>query len=386
LSAKVVSGRQAAAVMCGSRGKLIGRAFGILLVLASVTTAWAEQPANLFLTSVPIGAQLRTRGAPAGGKTPLLLRGLDPGTYRFEVRKEGYLARNVEIVLGPGQTSVLEIDLVEQGISSTFPEDDSIVVLNREEKAGERIFYFEQGSFTISREQGRVYVDPLFPQQRLIDGLHVAIPIMLLFSGLLTADAVLTPSDSEWPIPPAVLAAHGVTLSMIGVDIALNVKKRKQLRAYSFSTRGQEQTLASARRLYAESEQDLEDGSLSKAMSGYTRLVSSFPDSPLVPQALYRMAGIHYLRGENDSAAALYRLIVREYPVADLYDKCQKTLADLLVQSGRYEESIEHLDGMVYLDPLYSRGEIEAYRTKILEQRKKTNPVLAPGAEDQSSR
>jgi hypothetical protein len=378
-------GAEPAGSLQGQR-KLNRAAFGFVLLLASITAAWAQQPANLFLNSVPIGARVRTQGALSGGKTPLLLRGLDPGNHRFVVRKEGYLAREVEIGLSPGQTSVLVIDLVEEGISSAFPEDDSVVVLNREQEAGERIFYFERGSFAISREQGRVYVDPLFPQQRLIDGLHIAIPIMLLFSGLLTADAVLSPSDSEWPLPPAVLAAHGLTLSMVGVDIALNLKKRKQLQAYSFSTRRQEQTLASARSLYAESEQDLESGSLQEAMNGYTRLVSSFPDSPLVSQALYRMAGIHYLRGENDSAIALYRLIVQEYPVAELYDKCQKTLADLLVQARRYEESIEHLDEMVYLDPLYSPGEIEAYRAAILEQWGKANPGLTSGAEDQSSR
>ena len=99
-------------------------------------------------------------------------------------------------------------------------------------------------------------------------------------------------------------------------------------------------------------------------------------------------------RGGNDlhkldvyrCAVALYRLIVQEYPVAELYDKCQKTLADLLVQARRYEESIEHLDEMVYLDPLYSPGEIEAYRAAILEQWGKANPGLTSGAEDQSSR
>jgi len=87
------------------------------------------------------------------------------------------------------------------------------------------------------------------------------------------------------------------------------------------------------------------------------------------------MAGIHYLQGENESAVVLYRRIVQEYPVAEIYDKCQKTLADLLLQSNSYEESIRHLDGMVYFDPLYTPEEIAAYRCLILEGWAEVDPA-----------
>jgi hypothetical protein len=90
------------------------------------------------------------------------------------------------------------------------------------------------------------------------------------------------------------------------------------------------------------------------------------------------MAGIHLVQGENDGAAVLYRRIVRDYPVAELYDKCRKTLADLLLRQGRYEECLQELDGMVYFDPVYTPEEIHASRCGIIEQWVRSDPTVEP--------
>jgi outer membrane protein assembly factor BamD (BamD/ComL family) len=339
------------------------------IILAVVSRSWGQDPgATIFLTSNPIGAEVRVDGSPLPGSTPLLLRDLDPGNHRFQLEKNDYLDQTIEIGFAAGEMRILSVDLVEQGISSVFPSDKNVFVMGREESAQERVFYFEQGSFTITREQGELYVDPLFPQQRLIDGLHIAIPMLLVFTSLLTVDAVFSPSDSTWPLPPAVLAAQGITLSMIGVDIALNLRKRKQIESYSYATRMLEHSRQRAQSLYSEAERLLEGGSLAEAAERYSRMVASCPDSPLVPRALYRLAGIHFVQGENDEAARNYRRIVEDYPVAELYDKSRKTLADLLLQQSRYEECLEQLEGIVYFDPLYSPEEIDGYRCAIAEQ------------------
>jgi hypothetical protein len=294
------------------------------------------------------------------------------------VEKKEYQEQKLEIGFTAGEMRVLMFDLVERGVSSVFPTEKRIFVMGREEEAQDGVFYFEQGSFMITRERGELYVDPLFPQQRVIDGLHIAIPVLLVFTSLLTVDAVFSPSESAWPLPPVVLAAQGVTLSMVGLDIALNLKKRKQLQSYSYVTRMQENTRQRARSLFSEAERRLEGGSLAEAADRYTRLVESCPDSPLVPRALYRLAGIHFVQGENDEAALIYRRIVEDYPVAELYDKSRKTLADLLLQRGRYDECLEQLEGMVYFDPLYSPEEIDAYRCSTAEQWALTEPAALP--------
>ena len=354
----------------------------IVLILAGILNSWSQEAGViLFVTSNPIGAEVRLDGSPLPDSTPLLLRDLEPGEHRLQVEKKEYLDQKLEIGFAAGEMRVLIFDLVERGVSSVFPTDKRVFVMGREEQALESVFYFEEGSFTITREQGEVYVDPLFPQQRLIDGLNIAVPILLVFTSLLTVDAVFSPSDNNWPLPPTVLAAQGITLSMVGLDIALNLKKRKQLQSYSYGIRLQENKRQRARSLYSEAERLLEGGSLSEAADRYARLVESCPDSPLVPRALYRMAGIHFVRGENDAAILSYRRVVREYPVAELYDKCRKTLADLLLQQGRCEESLSQLDSMLYFDPLYTKEQIDAYRCTITEQLALADPATAPDLE-----
>jgi len=321
----------------------------------------------LFVNSSPLGADVVMDGRDLGGRTPLLLRDMEPGPHRLELRKQGFQARSLDLELASGKAQVVAVDLPEQGISTGFPAEGEIVLDGNAAAARDRVFYFGQGGFSIVREQGVVHVDPLYPQQRLIDALNITIPIMLVFAGLLTVDAVANPPATDWPVPPAVLASHGITLSMIGLDIGLNLHKRRQARSYSWTARSAEGNQQVARNLYTEAEQRREIGELDEALERYAKLMRSQPDSPLVPMSLYRIGSIQYLRGENTEAVKSFESLVRDYPVAELYDRCQKNLADLMLLAKQFEASLGHLDDMVFVDPLYSREEIAFYRHGVLE-------------------
>jgi tetratricopeptide (TPR) repeat protein len=169
---------------------------------------------------------------------------------------------------------------------------------------------------------------------------------------------------------------------MIGLDISLNVCKRKQQRSYAYSTRGAELGSSSAARYFEEAEGLLELGRLEEALVRYWRILDTFPDSPLLPSCLYRIAGIHYLRGENEPAVAAYRRTAEEFPVPDLYDRCRKNLADILVAMGRYQDGLTQLDSMVFADPLFDRREIEVYRCEILAAWAAEDPSLAERSRD----
>jgi tetratricopeptide (TPR) repeat protein len=346
------------------------------LVLA--VSAWSQaQPGSIvFLTSTPLAAEVILDGRILDGRTPLLLRDLSPGQHDLALKKQGFLSSTLKLRVVSAVPQALSVDLVEQGISTIFPSEKEVLVSGKKEAAGERMLYFQQGGLSIAREQGVLYVDPLFPQQRLIDALNITIPIMLVFASLLTVDAVLNPPQTDWPLPPSVLAAHGITLSLVGLDIGLNLHKRRQMRAYSLSTRVTEANQRSVRSLYAEAERLLQDGSLDEALEVFSRLVRSYPESPLLPEALYRLGSIHYLKGENDEAVSSFESLARDYPVAELYDRCQKNLADLMLGLGQFESSLRHLDQMVFLDPLYSREEIAFYRCSILEEWSQADPVV----------
>jgi tetratricopeptide (TPR) repeat protein len=351
---------------------------GLLLVLAA-GPAWSQDRAGavLFVSSSPLGARVSLQGRPQPGRTPLLFRDLEPGRYRVELGKDGYLGRPVEVTLPAGEVRSLSVELREQGVSAIFPEEEGVVVQGRTENARERIFYLERGAYKVSREQGIVYLDPAFPQQRLIDALNISIPIMLSFASILTINAVFSPPETDWPVPPAVVAAHGVTLSMIGLDIGLNVYKRKQMRSYGYSMRSQELSTNRAERYHEEAERLLERGRLEDALALYTNVLETFPDSPLLPWCLYRIAGIHYLKGENQKAIVAYQRTAAQFPVPELYDRCRKSLADILVGLGRYGDGLAQLDQMVFADPLFDRREIEGFRCEILAAWAEEDPSVS---------
>ena len=45
-----------------------------------------------------------------------------------------------------------------------------------------------------------------------------------------------------------------------------------------------------------------------------------------------------------------------------------KSLADLYYKQGFYEESLNYLDNMVFIDSLYTEQEIDLYKTEIREK------------------
>ena len=63
---------------------------------------------------------------------------------------------------------------------------------------------------------------------------------------------------------------------------------------------------------------------------------------------LGEMSKYHFLTGDDTLAILEAQLLVSRYPLADLYDKGCKMLADLYARQGAFPESLSHLDQMVY--------------------------------------
>lgn len=348
-----------------------------ILFLAAISAAWGadERRAVLFINSSPILAEVTLQGRPVG-RTPLLLKDLAPGRYILKVALDGYSGGSRDLFLEPGETRVLDLPLVASGIHSVFPEDPLIVIAGRVEESTGRVFILEQGRFTVQREEGTTYLDPLYPQQRLIDALNLSIPLMLLFSGVLTVDALANPPEPRRALPPAVLAAHGVTLSMIGLDIALNLSKRKQLPSYRYAARPQEDFAKDAWRIYREGERLLAQGDLEQARAEYGRILRSSGSSSALPWAVFRTADILYLEGKHEAAAREYARMMRDYPIAALYDRSCKNLADLHFRREQYGESLRCLSEMVFRDPVFTREEVDFYRCEILESWARRDPTV----------
>ncbi len=336
----------------------------------------------LFLSSRPINADVLLDGVPLEQQTPLLLRDVEAGKHGVEVRKEGYAPERLEVELSPGQIESLVVDLAGQYFSPAFPEEERVKIGETEEEAEEDLIELPQGIYSFHRQNEMLNIDPVFPQDGWIKGLNLAAPLSIAFSTVLTLHDIFYPKraavriGSDFSLSPATLTAYGVSLTLVGFDIALHIRRQKARKAFAYRTVTSQQALHSAKDYYERAENLLTLGQLEEALRLYTRVLEGYRDSTLYPYALFKTARIHFLMGEDSLAALEFNLITERYPLPDLYDKAQRSLADILVRQKNYQESIAHLRAMVFADPLYGREEIDLLQAEILESWYSEDPAV----------
>jgi outer membrane protein assembly factor BamD (BamD/ComL family) len=259
-----------------------------------------------------------------------------------------------------------------------LPNETQLVLAGKAEKTEGVFFQLPEGDYRVRRVGDELAVEPRYPLQGTISGLNVVLPLALAFSGVLTAYDLLKPPDGPLPLSAATLTSYGVTAGLAGFDLVLHLKRRSFRKAYSYSVRPLQESPHVARELYDRAEGLLAQDRREEALHFYGLVVHEHPDSVYLPQALFKSAKIHFLTEDDTLAILEFQLLASRYPLPDLYDKAQKSLADLYARQGAYQESLAHLDAMVFADPLYSREDIDLYRCEILEQWAQADPAQLP--------
>jgi tetratricopeptide (TPR) repeat protein len=352
-----------------------------LILLAFGATAAAQEqasPAILFFSTAPINASVLRDGTPLVGQTPLLLRDLAPGRHRFEVRKEGYPTRSVEVELAPGELKSVVVDLAAGLFQVALPNEMDLRVAGQQELSAGTLFQLPEGDYRVRREGQILEFQPRYRLQGVIVGLNISLPLAAAFCGVLTLYDLLNPPASGFAVSAATLSAYGITAGLVSFDIVLRLKRQTFYRDYSYSTRPLSESPHVALELFDRAEALLAMDRREEALHFYGLVVHEHPDSVYLPQALFKTAKIHFLTGDDTLAMLEFQLLADRYPLAELYDKAQKALADLYAQRGGFAESLAHLDAMVFADPLYSREEIDLYRCEILGQWAEQDPSRRP--------
>ena len=134
----------------------------------------------------------------------------------------------------------MSIDLASLYFSPALPEEDGLIVRGVEEEGGDALLQLPEGSYSFRREKGSLRIDPVFPQDGWIRGFNLAIPLSLAFSTVLTVHDVFYPKRAAlqitetFSLSAATLSSYGLTVSLIGFDIALYRKRRKAEEAFSY--------------------------------------------------------------------------------------------------------------------------------------------------------
>jgi tetratricopeptide (TPR) repeat protein len=350
--------------------RLISSFLAMLLVLAAASPLSAEsgdrEESVLFVISTPLGASVALDGESLTDKTPLLIRQLDEGKHFLTISKEGYSDQKFDFNIEKGERKVVDLQLRRPGFDLYFPSERSVLFNDSEADSVGAVFGLEEGTYNVSRRNQTLRVQPRFPQQRWMDALHIAIPIFLGLTTYLTLDTILNPPDTDFSVPPAVLASHIMSATLIGVDIGLAVSKANYMRSFSVDMTSREESEMYAREQYEKGEELLAEGDLQNALLNYASITESHAKSKYYPYSLYKQAKIRYLLGEPSQALVGFQKIVTEYPLPEVYDKSQKNLADIYVEQGDFDKGIEHLNAMVFLDPFYTREDIDLFHGDIL--------------------
>ncbi len=337
------------------------------LPAADPPAAGKTDQAILFINTAPLGARISLDGKELSGRTPLLVRDVEAGTHSLATIKEGFSIQSIEFTLSPEEKKVIDIELPRLFFHQSFPGESTILLNRKDEASLNEIFRLEEGEYDVKRKDDRLDVGIRYPQQSLIDGLNLAIPVSLFLSGVVTAGEILFPSDVNRPISPIVVTSHAITLALIGVDAALHIRKNRYLRSRSFEMKKKRGPYSFAEHCEL-AERYLAEERMDEALDCFSKALNSGSESSLLPLTLYRVAKIHQIQGEFSMALSEYNLLVTEYPTAQLYDKAQKSLSDLHLIENRFEESLMHLESMVRMDPLYFDEELDLTRCEILER------------------
>lgn len=338
----------------------------ISVPIAAAPAPKATGPAPpVFITSNPIDAVVVIDGKTVYSRTPMLLRNLQNGKHRIMIAHQGYAPYSGTLVVGGTKPVVFHAALESSSFVPVFGSHEKVVIDGTRANNSQERYRLPTGQYQFDSSGGTLTINPVFPAQQILNVVDLTTGGLAVASLILLGDAILNSSSAN--------SSNGnnggsiAVWSLTGVsalsDVLLHIQKARFMRENApvpimRSAIDTEQTYNKAQELLA-------SGSLASAVELYIQIIRTSPDSAYYPRALYQLAKIHAIEGDNLLARSELSIILDKYPMPDLYDKTCKSLADISYREQDYRQAIAYLDKMVFLDPLFPRAQIEQYRTSI---------------------
>ena len=311
-------------------------------------------PGALFINSQPINASILIDGEPVIQKTPAFLPEVSAGSHLVQVRKEGYRAFDAVININ-GDTLTVDAGLDKSSAAVMFPGEGPVYLrTGLEDRLLPEAFRLDEGSYTIEKDEKGLYVIPVYPKE----GELAAVSILFLSSLAVTGHAFATEINSygEVMFPHSSYLTLAETFSMLlGVaEAAFLIDKRVFLKDYRVYEADLDYLESEAEASYQSALQALSAGRIERALSEFSRLISTWPDSARFPEALYRTAKLHIISGDTNLAASELKIVIDNFPDPRVYDRACQALSLLYFNTGDTVKSRSYAERMVHIDPLFS--------------------------------
>ena len=343
----------------------------VLIFIFCIISTFIFSETILFIDSTPGRADIMVDGVIISQQTPALLRDLTIGAHNIELSKSGYIADEISVALLENDIKILSQTLEYGSIPLLFPVQDGVQINN---KNIQEMLFLENGEYSFDMDPELLQITPIYPWQKIINGLNVSIPIISIFSGALTVNEIYNSHDSPGDLSVFTLSTIGVNAVLIAADILLYFTRDKYYKNYSLPTAAIE--IEYPNNLYDIAEDMVMAGKLDSALHYLYKIIEKYPNANIYPNALYKTAKIKIINGDIETAKAFLETIILEYPLPSIYNSAVKSLSDILLRNGQYRESLEQLDLIVFMEAGFSREEIDLQRYKILNKWYETDSSL----------
>ncbi|NNM67258.1 MAG: PEGA domain-containing protein, partial [Spirochaetales bacterium] len=306
------------------------------------------------------GALLRVDGRPLKLQTPVLLTDLKPGEHHFELLKAGYRTWSRRLPLTLGHVVSVPVRLEPDTSTLAFPEDQRLLLGGQSARTENKEFRIPDGSYRVRSVGNTVEFAPVFPDQTLLDATVWSLPVVSTLSILASLGDLSTHDSAGFPFSPTTVTSWGFVVGDVLWSVALNNSKVRFLNDHQLQIDPLPQARRAAASLFEEGKNALANGRLPQAAEAFAQIVKSYPDAVQTPGAWFYLARLHALEGDRALAKSEFRIDADYLQQANYYDKSCKALADLDQADGELLQAVNRLRSMVFVDPLFTRQEIEA--------------------------
>ena len=341
--------------------------FALCLIALLLNGLHAQEKVHLFISSYPFGATAVLNGKQLPGKTPLLIRNLDAGSYTVTLHREGYESTEQPLLLGDAAVTHHSVTLVPLYVQIPL-RGQNVSVNGKPVQLGRSGFMIPQGSWSIHSEAGRIMLQPEYPFQTQLTVSKSATVIFSALTLLMSAYDLLSPIERSSFLSPFTYVCAGSAIASGSILTGYSLNKRTYLKTVSSLPLNAYENTFSGESLYQSAEERLADGDMNGALDAYSKILSEYPFSAYLPGVIYKSAKVNEILGDTALAARMYSILIENYPVPDFYDKSCYSLSLILEEEKDYAQCIEVLGKMVFFDPSYTPEEINARINALTER------------------
>ncbi len=346
------------------RPRIVKNLSALFLFTVTITVSAAGQDSNtgstaLFIDSNPINALIIMDGEPLLQQTPALVRNLSPGEHIIGIRKDGYSPEDATVNLEAGMTEIIKAELSRGTILVNLPDENSVYLQSESIGNVPEVFRIPEGTYNFLKKEDGLYIKPVYPKTRLLTVTGtlffaaLAINTVSIAMELNSNGELFLPHSDRLIITEAAAAVSGLA------ELAMLIDKRSFISDFELHQADLKNLESEAEKIFQTSQRSLSSGKLEDALSGFSSLVSSYPDSPRFSESLYKIAKIHSISGDTNLAISELNIIIDRFPDAEIYDSACQTLALLYSNSGNPQAAEEIVGKMVFLNSIFSETEKE---------------------------